>query len=207
MSTKKKEKFSGQVTVTRAIKIFEALGFKTAKQWDRPRLQKKINKGFPEQAEGTKLDRKMQKRVNEILRALKQGRKIIVVDVADAAADAKREQEVKDAGKREVARKADKKVKDGKKEKAEVKKTAKKVVAKKQAKKAVAVAKEKKGVSKFGSRSGTIKASIDSVLTKKPKTMEQLLKDAKVDNQQNGHLKNLIEAGYVVKSDKGFALV
>jgi len=167
MGTKKKEKFSGKVTVTRAVKIFEALGFKTAKQWDRARLEKKIQ-NLLTLTEGTELDQKMQKRVNEILRALKQGRKIIVVDVVDAPADAKREREVKDAVKREANRKAEKKVKDKKKAKAEVKKTAKRDTAKKQAKKAVAVSgKEKKP--------GVIMSVLEFVKEGKPISEKQIL--------------------------------
>ncbi|HUU86362.1 MAG TPA: hypothetical protein VMX17_01245 [Candidatus Glassbacteria bacterium] len=60
---------------------------------------------------------------------------------------------------------------------------------------------------KFGSRKGSIASKINAVLTKQPKTMEQLQKDADVENQQNGHLKKLIEAGYAKKVDgKGYAL-
>ncbi len=165
MGTKKKEKFSGKVTVIRAVKIFEALGFKTANKWDRSRLEKKIQ-NLPDLTEGAKLDQKMQKRVNEILRALKQGRKIIVVDVADATADAKREQELKDAEKREAKRKAEKKAKDKKKAKVEVEKTAKKAAVKKQAKKAVA-AKEKKP--------GVIMSVLEFIKSRQPISEKQIL--------------------------------
>jgi len=207
MSTKKKQ-FSGQVTKTRAIKIFEALGFKTAGKWDVAKLQRKLLK-LDTLIEGTDLDKKNLKKVNEILSAQAKGRKVIVVDVEDVAAGKQREKEVKDAAAREVKRKADQKTKAKAKEKAETKKTAKKAKAKKTTKKAVAASDKKKkpGIDKFGGRTGTIKAKINAVLTKKPKTMQQLLKDAKVENQQSGHLKNLIEEGYVVKIGKGYALV
>ena len=210
MSSKKsksKEKFSGSITKTRAIKIFEALGFKTACNWDAARLQKKIE-NLPNLVEGAKLDDKTQKRINVVLKALKDGRKVAVVDVEDAAADKKRGKAVEDAAQRESGRKAEKKAKDRKVEVKEDDKPDAKPKTKKKTKKVVTTAsKEKKDVDKFGARPGSIKAAINAVLTKKPKTMEQLLKDAKVANPQSGHLKNLIEAGHVKKSDKGFALV
>jgi len=142
MSTKKKQ-FSGQVTKTRAIKIFEALGFKTAGKWDVAKLQRKLLK-LDTLIEGTDLDKKNLKKVNEILSAQAKGRKVIVVDVEDVAAGKQREKDVKDAAAREVKRKAEQKTKAKAKEKAETKKTAKKAKAKKTAKKAVAASDKKK---------------------------------------------------------------
>ena len=143
MSTKKKKKFSGQVTMNRAIKIFEALGFKTASKWDVPRLQKKLGK-LHELIEGVELDPKNLKKVNQILKAQNEGKKIIVVDVDDVVAGKQREQDVKDAQKRAVTREQERKTKAVKKEKAMAKKKAKKSEAKEQAKKAVKAAREKK---------------------------------------------------------------
>ena len=141
MSTKKK--FSGQVTMNRAIKIFEALGFKTASKWDVHKIQKKLGK-LHELVEGVELDPKNLKKVNQILRAQNEGKKIIVVDVDDVVAGKQREQDVKDAQKRAVTREQERKTKTVKKEKAMAKKKAKKSEAKKQAKKAVKAAREKK---------------------------------------------------------------
>ena len=141
MSTKKK--FSGQVTMSRAIKIFEALGFKTASKWNAIKLQKKLGK-LHELVEGVELDPKNLKKVNQILRAQNEGKKIIVVDVDDVVAGKQREQDVKDAQKRAVTREQERKTKTVKKEKAMAKKNAKKKQAKKQAKKAVKAKDEKK---------------------------------------------------------------
>jgi len=212
----KKEESLGTITKNRAVKIFEALGFKTAGKWDVARLQKKIVK-LDTLIEGAELDSKTLKRVNEILRAQTKGRKVAVVDPDDAAADKQRDKGVKDAAKREVIRKAEKKGVTAKKEKSDEKKDAKKAKAtKKQEKRIVerVKGKNKKVVSNkkkaetdnFGSRQGTIKFAINAVLTKRPKTMQQILKDAKVKNQQTGHLKDLIDAGYVKKGDKGYVL-
>ncbi len=145
MSKKKKKKgkkFTGEVTKTRAVKIFEVLGFKTANKWDVARLQKKIQ-NLPDLIEGAKFSSKMQRRVDIITRALGRGTKITIVDVEDATADDKRKKEIEDAAKREETRKKTKKAEVVKKEKGASKKAAKKDKAKTQAKKAVA-AKEKK---------------------------------------------------------------
>lgn len=107
MSKKKKENV-GTVTRNRAIKIFEALGFKTVGKWDVARLQKKLIK-LGTLIEGAKLDRKTQKRVNEILRAQSKGRKVVVIDPDDAAADKQRENAVKSAGKRAATKSKEKK--------------------------------------------------------------------------------------------------
>lgn len=105
---KKNKENSGKVTKNRVIKIFEALGFKTAPKWDVPRLEKKLIKleGF---IEGAKLDKKTQKRVNEILRIQKKGRKVIVFDPDDEAAGKSRGQDVKDAQMRAASKKSEKK--------------------------------------------------------------------------------------------------
>lgn len=140
MSKKEKES-SGTVSRNRAIKIFEALGFKTASQWDAARLQKKLVK-LDTLVEGAVLDKKTQKRVNEILRAQKRGRKVTVVDTEDAAADKKRGQAVKDSQKRTANAKAEKKVKAEKKEKSAAKKKTKDVEATKKQEKRIAEKKE-----------------------------------------------------------------
>lgn len=148
---KEKKKFSGNITLTRAIKIFEALGFKTAGKWDAKRLEQKIT-NLPTLVEGAELTPKIQKRVNTVLRALKRGQKITVIDVEDIEPGKKRDKAVKDAEKREVERKSEEKVDTKKKAKASKKKAAKKEVAKKQAKEAVAATKKKGKERKAGGK-------------------------------------------------------
>lgn len=204
MSKKKKKKgkkFTGEVTKTRVVKIFLALGFKTADKWDVFRLQKKIQ-NLPDLIEGAKFTDKMQKRVDRILNFLSQGQKIIVVDVEDATADDKRKQEIKNAAERETKRKIEKKAKDKSKVKAEVKKTEKKDKSKKQAKKAKKAVEAKK---KKKSDMGPIESKVWAVLGKHPKTMDQILKDTKLENPQFGYLRRFIQADLVEKSEKGFA--
>lgn len=131
----------GTVTKNRAIKIFEALGFKTANKWDTARLQKKLIK-LEMLVEGAELDKKNQKRVNEILRAQKKGRKVTVIDVENAAANKQRERDVEEARKREKQRKTEKGKQSVKKEKVEVEKKLKKTAAAKKQEKRIAEKKE-----------------------------------------------------------------
>ena len=196
------KKFSGKVSLTRARMIYVALGFKTADNWSAIQLTKKLPK-LDTLVEGAELDKKNLKKVNEILRAQAKGRKIIVVDVDDVAADKKRDQVVKDAAKRETKRKSEKKVKSAKKEKTSAKKKSKKkAVAKKQTKRIA----EKVDLDKYGSRKGSATSKINAVLSKKPKKMVQLVKEAKISGTHYEHLNRLIKDRVVKKSDKGYAL-
>lgn len=108
--SKSKKKFTGQVSLTRARKIFIALGFGTAGSWNEAKLTKKIQK-LPDLADGVKLEPKMQKRVNTICNWLKDGKKVVVINLDDVAAGKKRATDVEDAVKREDARKKEKKEK------------------------------------------------------------------------------------------------
>jgi len=212
MSKKKKKKgkkFTGEVTKTRAVKIFEALNFKTASGWNVTRLQKKIQ-DLPDLIEGAKFTSKMQRRVDIIVRALGRGMKITVVDVEDATADAKRKREIEDAAKREAKRKSEKKAKDKSKAKAEDKKAAKKDTSKKQAKKAVTAEKKKSNKDLWGFRQGTFRAKVNTFLreTKKPVSLSQTIKQAKKVGASGkgpwgGYLDSLVEAGHLKKDKDG----
>lgn len=196
------KQFSGKVSLTRARMIYEALGFKTAGNWSAAQLQKKLLK-LDTLVEGTELDKKNLKKVNEILRHQAKDRKVIVIDVDDAAADKSRSQAVKNAAKREVKRKAEKKVKTAKKEKTSAKK---KVKAKKVAKKTAKRIAEKVDLDKYGSKKGSTNAKVNAVLSRKPKKMSQLVKESKISGTCYSHLSNLIKDRVVKKSDKGYAL-
>jgi len=60
------------------------------------------------------------------------------------------------------------------------------------------------GTDKWGYRIGSKKARINAVLSTEPKTMKTLMQEAGLSNTQYGHLKSLIEKGFVEKTDKGF---
>ncbi len=189
----------------RAVKLFKALGFKTAKNWDNSRLQDKLI-NLPELAEEASLeDPKMKK----LLKKVSKAKEILVYEV-DNKGNTQTNENV-NRKENEVAKKKKSKKKDKKKvatatgkkvKKDKAKKKDKKKDKKKAAKKTVA-----KNVDKFGAREGSIKAKINAVLSKKSKTMKVLLKEAKVQNPQTGHLNDLIKAGKVKKTDKGYKLI
>jgi hypothetical protein len=60
------------------------------------------------------------------------------------------------------------------------------------------------GTDKFGSRIDSKCARINAVLSTEPKRMKTLLKEAGLSNTQYGHLRSLIEKGFVEKTNKGF---
>jgi len=104
------------ISKTRAVKIFEAIGFRTANKWDEAHLQKRLVK-LEVLVEGTELDEKTQKRVNEVLQAQKEGITVIVIDVEKVESGKQLECDIKAAKKRDVERKVDKRKQTEKKEK------------------------------------------------------------------------------------------
>jgi len=59
---------------------------------------------------------------------------------------------------------------------------------------------------KFGSRIGSNRAAINACLTKKAKTMKELLKESKLESTYYNHLAKLIKNGFVEKTDKGYKI-
>lgn len=57
---------------------------------------------------------------------------------------------------------------------------------------------------KWGYRLGSKQAKINAVLSTEPKAMKTLLKEAGLSNTQYGHLRSLIEKGFVEKTGNGF---
>jgi len=206
-----------------AVRLFETLGFKTANTWTDDRLLSKVN-NLQELIEETDVkikNHKMRKILKKILTADTIRFKVQEPEEKKSKRPVKTETEIKKKETKEMGTKTKKKVAKKEVQKVAKKKTGKKVAKKKTTKEKVKSTVEKKkktakgkvvtvkkevGIDKFGSRKGTIKAKINAVLTKTPKTMQQLLDAAKVANPQSGHLKDLIENGYVVKTDKGFSI-
>lgn len=219
MSSKTKEESLGTVSKTRAIMIFEALGFGTAEKWDIARLQKKLTK-LHTLIEGADLDSKTQKRVNEILRVQSKGRDVVVVD-SDKAAETKRiGKEVKAAAEREVTRKAEKRLEARKKaEKASNKKAKETEAAKKQEKRIAAKSKKtakKVEAKKEDKKPGVIMSVLEFVKTHGPvseKKILSLLKKRFPDRDPGsmgrsipkipGHLRSTKNMDVIGKNDKG----
>lgn len=112
------KKDSNVVSKNRAIKIFTAIGFKTANKWDEPRLTKKL-KALDTLVDGVDLDKKTKKRVNEILRMQKKHGEVRVVDIDNVVEKNKLQKQV------------DKSLKEAKEKKAAKKTGAKKSTTKK----------------------------------------------------------------------------
>lgn len=126
-----------KVTKEEAIKLFVAIGYKTATDWDVGQLQKKIKK-LPETADGVKIrkNKKMSILLSKVLATFKNKKAVKVYDPDDAAAGKQRDRQVDGAAKRDVAKKDEKKQEKKKKKKKEkVEKKAKKEAKKKEPKK------------------------------------------------------------------------
>lgn len=177
-----------QLTKKEAVKIFEALGFKTAEKWNLKKLAAKVAT-LPELVEGVKAK---SPKVRYYLKRIRHAGEVSLKDErtkAQKAGDKATDDAIKKA-----KGKADKK-------KVSKKKAAKKKVAKKKK------AKAKKGkVDKFGSREGSNRAKINAALGKTPRTMRQLMDKAKVAYSLNDHLESLLKRKLVKKSDKGYYL-
>lgn len=77
---------------------------------------------------------------------------------------------------------------------------------KKSASKVSSKGEKKEDVDKYGARAGSVMAKVNAVLGKKPKTMAQIIAEAKIDRECYGHMRSLVEKGIVKKSDEGFYL-
>lgn len=208
------------VTVTReqAVNLFVSLGLKTAsKRSDKELLNKlqKINTLVDEttdtgddalndllddilQAETIKMEFKEDKEVTEGKPAVKgKKKKVKVSSLATSPTE-------------EATKAYEKKTK--KKAKAQPKAKAKTAGKKKKAAKAKAEGKNKTTkkssteVDKYGARLGTIKARIYACMSKKPKTMKELMAEAGIDTIQHGYINELIKKGLAEKTEKGYAL-
>jgi hypothetical protein len=63
--------------------------------------------------------------------------------------------------------------------------------------------KSKAKTDRFCSRLGSMGAKINACLSKKGKTMKELVEEAEIDDTMYSHMKKLIEAGYAKKTDDG----
>ena len=95
-------------------------------------------------------------------------------------------------------KKADKKAKDakakGKPEKADKKAAAKADKPKEK--------KEPVGVDKWGCRLGTRAARLNAVISATPKSAAEIKEEAEYDQPINGHLRFLLQKGFIVKTDE-----
>ncbi len=198
----KTEKKRMQITRERALKLFSYFNYKTAGKWSSKRMEGKLIK-LPES-----VDIKLVKnsKVEAILIEIVNASSVEVVSADKEKTETKSTEKKKAAKKKTTAGPVSKK------------KETKKTVSKKTDKKKKSrfgkkkKAKTAKGettsakMDKFGSRIGSKNAEVNSILSKKPLTMAQIVEESGGTSTFYSHIKNLIEAGHVKKTEKGYKL-
>ncbi len=188
------------------VKLFVALGFKTAEKWDDKRLLSKITQ-LPDFVDLKNIkNAKMRKILKKIMHADK---------VAFKGMKEEQPERPSEAAMRETeGGKVSKKKASEDKGKGKGKKTTKTKTAKKQAPTKKPKAKEKddkdaavkKEVEKdaFGRRAGSQGALIDTKLGKKAKSIEEIAKESKLPvGRISNHMRDLLSKGFVIKNNDG----
>jgi len=167
------------------IKLFQALGFKTANTWDDSRLMRKINE-IPELVEEVEVKNpKVKRLIEKILKASE----VILKEEKSKRPSEDVEEETQEEAQKEKEKTVSKKSEKSKK------KAAKETVVK-------AVVKEKKGYDAFGRRLGTQGALIDEHLDKKGKSVKQLVEECKLPSTRiSFHMGLFVHEGFL-KKDK-----
>ncbi len=168
-----------------AVKLFEALGYKTANTWTEDRLMKKI-KNLPELVDGVKIKKpKVKALLKKILKAKK-------VRIRMTDAEESQPKTTKKSKKKKVAAVKEKVSKKSKKKGKKKKTTAKKEAAE---------------VDDFGRRLGTQGALIDEKLSKKGKTAEAIAKETKLTVARvSTHLRDLLSKKFITEKDDKYSI-
>ena len=169
------------------VKLFEALGFKTANTWDDSKLMRKINE-IPELVEEVEVKNpKVKRLIEKILKASE----VVLKEEKSKRPSEDVEEETQEETQKEKEKTVSKKSEKSKKKK----KAAKKTVVK-------AVVKEKKGCDAFGRRLGTQGALIDEHLDKNGKSVKQLIEECKLPAARiSFHMRSFVHEGFL-KKDK-----
>ena len=167
------------------VKLFAALGFKTANTWDDSRLMRKINE-IPELVEEVEVKNpKVKRLIEKILKASE----VILKEEKSKRPSEDVEEETQEEAQKEKEKTVSKKSEKSKK------KAAKETVVK-------AVVKEKKGYDAFGRRLGTQGALIDEHLDTKGKSVKQLVEECKLPAARiSFHMGLFVHEGFL-KKDK-----
>lgn len=187
-----------KLTKTNAVKLLQGLGIKSAseKKWSNKQIEDKLQKvaSTPGALDPEKItDTEIKELLDDVLSSLNAGRPVEVV----GGETSEKEKDVKTTEKKGTG---DKK---GSKPKAEAVKSAAQTTKKKDKGNPDKSSAE---VDKFGSRVGSKLAKVNSLLSNKPITMSELVEKAELGDTCNKHMKKLIEAGHVVKTDEGYKL-
>lgn len=146
-----------------------------------------------------------------ITKALEEGNTIAVEEEMVAVTNGevvveKKEKKVKTKVKKKEVEEETPKKSRGRPKKEEVEEP----VAKKKDKKEKPVKEEKEPIKldRFGMRMGTKAAKVNAAIGKRFKTKKEILEESGVEGRINVHMKKLVDAGYVIKSEdgKGYAV-
>lgn len=191
--------FVMQVKRSALVRLLVAVGVETAPKWDLARLKKKATRGLMEMNDPD------DPLVNEI--ESKEDKDLLIALLA--AAGNKEDVEIEDDGDGQAeaaAKPAEKPAKPAKKPKADKPAPAEKPAKPAKKPKAEGAAANGEGVDQFGFRKGSKASRIAGVITKTPKSMQELMAEAGLDKQQYGYVGKLVERGLVVKTDNKYAL-
>ena len=192
------------VTLTRAkaLKIFEAIGYKQAGKWDDKRLLAKLRKLQDE----VDLDEVTKPKLKAALKKIIDADKILLGDDGKTNSDDKSTSSKKKTSKKKKATKKkiaeeDDEPKKSKKKTSKKQKTAKK---KKTSKKKKATKKKTSGAGKdeLGCRVGSQAGKINACLSKKGKSLEAIAKESGLSETRcRNHLKWMVETKGLVQQD------
>ena len=191
-----------QITRERALKLFSYFNYKTAGKWSSKRMEGKLAK-LPESVD---ISLVKNSRVEAILKDIANASSVEVITADKKKDKTETKSTKKKATKKTTAEPVSKKKKT---KKTASKKTGKKKKSRFSKKKQTKGAKGKTTSAKidqFGSREGSNGAVLNACLSKKAKTMQQLMKESKLKSTCYNHLAKLIKNGFVEKTDKGYKL-
>jgi len=216
-SKKRKRKLESKrkeiMTLTReqAVKLLVAMGFKTAGKWNTERIQKKVD-SFVELAGEEEVvinNEKMQIRFKRIIKALKNGKTVVIDDNAEVTDEQTDETTATKPSKKKKVKKA-KKAKKADADEDEDGDIDTDDAPEKKAKKAKKEKTESKSKEKdaFQCRVGTGAAAINAVLTKKPQSIEKIVEASGMTKARvSGHLAAMVKKDFVhVDEDKCYCI-
>ncbi len=205
-----------EVQKASVVQMFKDYGQSAADSWNENRLRAKVQ-ALPEYVKKIKeegevkideISKESQELCELICKEVLSDEGVIVFDV-ETETQTKESKKVKTATKKKASEKKKPEAKPEAKAKTESNGKLDSAIEKfkKAGKSAKAKAKKTTGeVDKFGSRVGSKAASINAFLTKKAKSMKEIMEGLKLNDTCHHHMKKMIEAGHVKKTDDGFAL-
>lgn len=201
-----------QVTRSAAIQLFQDLGYKLATKWNDDRIARKMNnlsailKGTPDLPESVLNDKTHL--ANVICQKVEENEQIELIDDNEGEQNMSKQMgtNIKANKKNKKNNKRGKVMSVAEYEGRAETKSEKKTKSKKHGDQKVVKRASKAGINKYGYRIGTKSDAVDSVLSKKPKSLDQICEESKQDKAfVRMHLMHAIEFDRgVQKTEKGF---